>query len=251
MNNKLNIGPGEFSQIKADLWNALDYDSAFITPQGQLIDRLERQALRTALSGRVYESALDVGIGNGRLLEEYSPHVKRIVGLDISAKQLSKAREKAQKLHIYLTVKLSEDASQIPLPDSSFDLIVCTRVLQHLYNRQQAIGEFARLLKPEGELLLLTYNRYSIFGIKKLYENKFINPLKGNFSSPLSLNKELKAHGFEIKYYAGGLLGQPELFSENLSAASKSMIIFLERFSQVTPLKFFGGRQVVRACLKS
>ena len=46
------------------------------------------------------------------------------------------------------------DITTIPEPDASFDAILCSEVLEHLPDPPKAIGEFARLLKPEGRLIL-------------------------------------------------------------------------------------------------
>ena len=46
------------------------------------------------------------------------------------------------------------DITAIPLPDKSLDAIMCTEVLEHIPNPVAALKEFARLLKPEGYLLI-------------------------------------------------------------------------------------------------
>lgn len=46
------------------------------------------------------------------------------------------------------------DITSIPEPDGSFDAIMCTEVFEHLPNPIAAIKEFARLLKPGGQLIL-------------------------------------------------------------------------------------------------
>jgi SAM-dependent methyltransferase len=40
------------------------------------------------------------------------------------------------------------------VPDDTFDVIICTEVLEHLLHPEIAITEFARILKPQGKLLL-------------------------------------------------------------------------------------------------
>lgn len=46
------------------------------------------------------------------------------------------------------------DITTIPVPESSFDVVVCTEVLEHVPEPQRAIREFSRVLKPGGKLLL-------------------------------------------------------------------------------------------------
>jgi len=46
------------------------------------------------------------------------------------------------------------DITAIPEPDASFDAVLCSEVLEHLPDPPKAIGEFARLLKPGGRLIL-------------------------------------------------------------------------------------------------
>lgn len=46
------------------------------------------------------------------------------------------------------------DITNIPEPDASFDVILCTEVFEHLPNPVLAIKEFSRLLKSGGQLLV-------------------------------------------------------------------------------------------------
>jgi SAM-dependent methyltransferase len=46
------------------------------------------------------------------------------------------------------------DITSIPLKDSAMDLIICTEVLEHLYNPDGALREFSRILKDGGELAI-------------------------------------------------------------------------------------------------
>lgn len=45
------------------------------------------------------------------------------------------------------------DIVNIPEPDASFDVILCSEVFEHLPDATRALGEFARLLKPGGKLI--------------------------------------------------------------------------------------------------
>ena len=237
----------EFAKAKRDTWNTTDYGSWFKPARGQVIDTLEKAALARAFAGRKYNRALDVGIGNGRLLPIYAPHAAHITGMDISSEQLDQATEAARKLGINFDTKLCAEASRIEIPDQSYDLIICSRVLQHVYDWRESVAEFARILKPGGDLVLLTYNRASIYGLKKYYQHKFQNPTKGRFQNPAGLTRALKKNGLRIDYFAGALMGQPDLFSKDLSTASRQFINGLEPLSSVPLIKYLGSRLVIRA----
>jgi len=51
-------------------------------------------------------------------------------------------------------IDIVSSITSIPLPDSSFDAILCSEVLEHIPDPKLAIDEFLRLLKPNGILIL-------------------------------------------------------------------------------------------------
>ena len=51
-------------------------------------------------------------------------------------------------------IDIRSDIANIPQPDSSFDAVVCTEVLEHVPEPTKALEEFTRLLKPGGKLIL-------------------------------------------------------------------------------------------------
>lgn len=52
------------------------------------------------------------------------------------------------------TLDIISDIASIPEPDNSFDAVICTEVFEHIRHPREAIKEFARLLKPGGDLIL-------------------------------------------------------------------------------------------------
>lgn len=51
-------------------------------------------------------------------------------------------------------IDLVSDITAIPAPDESFDVILCSEVLEHVPEPTHALDEFTRLLKPGGTLIL-------------------------------------------------------------------------------------------------
>jgi dipeptidyl aminopeptidase/acylaminoacyl peptidase len=75
-------------------------------------------------------------------------------------------------------------------------------------------------------------------------DGRYIVAIKQN---PIGLSSELKKNRLKIEYLAGALIGQPELFSEDLSRSTRAFIDSVEGLARVFPFKHFGGRTVIRA----
>jgi demethylmenaquinone methyltransferase/2-methoxy-6-polyprenyl-1,4-benzoquinol methylase len=97
---------------------------------------------------------LDVGCGTGilaqHLLAAY-PHAEVIVELDFAEEMLAVNRSKFKDRRL---VRLVADASNLPLPDDSIDLILCFNVAPHLGNTQSAFADLLRVLTPGGTLAI-------------------------------------------------------------------------------------------------
>lgn len=51
-------------------------------------------------------------------------------------------------------IDIVSNIASIPVPDASFDAILCSEVLEHIPNPIAALQEFSRILKPGGTLLM-------------------------------------------------------------------------------------------------
>lgn len=101
-------------------------------PKGTLLDV---PAGEGALAARLIEAGFDV-----RCCDLY-PEIFRLDGVDIQQGDLNK---------------------QLPFPDRSFDFITCLEGLEHIENPQQAIREFARMLRPGGTVVISVPNILNI-----------------------------------------------------------------------------------------
>jgi phosphatidylethanolamine/phosphatidyl-N-methylethanolamine N-methyltransferase len=104
------------------------------------------------IGGRV----LEVGVGTGISLPLYSPHL-RIFGTDISEAMLKKAKRRVAEARLKNIEGLAVmDAEKLEFPDDSFDVVMAQYVITALPNPEAALDEFARVLRPGGELIILT-----------------------------------------------------------------------------------------------
>jgi phosphatidylethanolamine/phosphatidyl-N-methylethanolamine N-methyltransferase len=104
------------------------------------------------IGGRV----LEVGVGTGISLPQYAPHL-RIVGTDSSEAMLRKAKRRVAELRLKNVEGLAVmDAEKLEFPDDSFDVVMAQYVVTAVPNPEAALDEFARVLRPGGELIILT-----------------------------------------------------------------------------------------------
>lgn len=114
--------------------------------------------LLSLISSPKEPAILDVGCATGTSLLEagrvFGP-CRRLVGVDLSPGMVAAAREKAALLHVPAEF-LVADAEHLPLADAAFDLILCNSAFHWFTDRRQVVGEFSRVLRPGGRLLLTT-----------------------------------------------------------------------------------------------
>lgn len=151
--------------------------------------------------GAIHElPLLDVGCGNGRLLEAI-PAV-HYTGLDLSSQLLTRAQQRwPQHTFVHGSVL------QLPFADAQFDIVTCIATLQHvpsLAYRQQAMRELARVLKPGGTLFMLNWNlqaqpqyqQYRASAKDGYDEHDYLIPWKDDQGTVLA---HRYYHGFELQ----------------------------------------------------
>jgi len=125
---------------------------------GGIAERLEH-GLLLDLAGPVRGlSVLDVGCGDGRLVEVFSRHGADVTGIDADP-----AMVEAAGLTTPFGAVLRGDALALPFADARFDLVTMVTVLCHVENPGKALAEARRVLKPGGRLLLWELGRASLW----------------------------------------------------------------------------------------
>jgi len=109
-----------------------------------------------AAAERIGGRILEVGVGTGISLPEYSP-CNTIFGVDISEEMLRKAHKRVAELGLKHVEGLAVmDAEKLEFPDAAFDVVVAQYVVTAVPNPEAALDEFARVLKPGGEIVIVT-----------------------------------------------------------------------------------------------
>jgi phosphatidylethanolamine/phosphatidyl-N-methylethanolamine N-methyltransferase len=105
-----------------------------------------------SIGGRV----LEVGVGTGISLPQYAANT-RVFGTDISEAMLAKARQRVTEQRLNNVEGLAVmDAEKLEFPDNSFDVVMAQYVVTAVPNPEKALDEFARVLRPGGELIILS-----------------------------------------------------------------------------------------------
>ena len=169
------------------------------------------------------DKVLDLGCGNGRLLQIFEGQNIEYLGVDNSEKLIEIAKEEHPQHKFQVA-----DALNLPFPDNSFDKIYSIAVLHHIPStefRLQFLKEAKRVLKPGGFLIITAWNLWQrktawkllikniilkILGKSKLDFRDIFYPWKDSSKKIISqryfhlfTKKELKElfkkAGFEIK----------------------------------------------------
>jgi phosphatidylethanolamine/phosphatidyl-N-methylethanolamine N-methyltransferase len=132
-----------------DRWAPV-YDLVF----GPVFGRGRQTAI--AATNRMGGRVLEVGVGTGISLPKYAPNVC-VYGVDISERMLRKAQQRVDELQLKNVEGLAVmDAEHLEFPDKSFDVVMAQYVVTACPNPEACLDEFARVLKPGGELILLS-----------------------------------------------------------------------------------------------
>jgi ubiquinone/menaquinone biosynthesis C-methylase UbiE len=114
--------------------------------------------LRHALGDRASQSSLlNVGSSSGIMDAEFATEFREVAGIDIDQGAVEYARRNFQRDNLRFELG---DGLNIPFPDSSFDVLVCSQVYEHVPDQARLISELERVLKPGGLCYFAATNRF-------------------------------------------------------------------------------------------
>ncbi|MEW6575988.1 MAG: metalloregulator ArsR/SmtB family transcription factor [Pseudomonadota bacterium] len=134
------------------------------------VETAMRAILGEAPMGRV----LDIGTGTGRMIELFARDAVRFVALDNSVEMLRLARAKLAGLPDAAAVQshteiVLGDFNGLPFADGSFDTILFHQVLHYAQHPERAISEAARVLAPEGRLMVVDFASHDLEELRSVH----------------------------------------------------------------------------------
>jgi ubiquinone/menaquinone biosynthesis C-methylase UbiE len=115
-----------------------------------------------------HKRILDIGCGSGRhVAEAHALNNAMVVGVDPNIADLYEARD---RLDVHERMQTGGDQSRwylssanilcLPFREQSFDLVICSEVLEHIHDYQRSIREIQRVLASDGQLVISVPRRW-------------------------------------------------------------------------------------------
>ncbi|MCZ6771992.1 MAG: methyltransferase domain-containing protein [Proteobacteria bacterium] len=183
-------------------------------PTRQWLHCTRRDWIIDALRRYVHEkvdTTLEVGPGYGIYLPVLAQLSANVMATDIEDAYLNYAAG-LRSVHPNISLQI-DDITDSNLRDGSFDVILCTEVIEHIQESAAALREMHRLLKPGGVVVLSTPQRYSplelaakiafvpgIINIVRLvYREPILESGHINLMTERQITAQLEAAGFRIR----------------------------------------------------
>ena len=109
---------------------------------------------------------VDYGCGPGHDLVGFATESApaRLIGMDVSTTSLAEAEARLQMHGARVEfVRIQEGDRHLPSDDASVDVVHCSGVLHHTPDPERILGEFARILRPDGVAQIMVYNYDSVW----------------------------------------------------------------------------------------
>jgi phosphatidylethanolamine/phosphatidyl-N-methylethanolamine N-methyltransferase len=122
-------------------------------------DKLTEPAARAAVDAAMAcgPKVLEAGVGTGLSLGYYPAHAE-VYGVDLSEDMLRRAQAKVDKRGLSHVKSLQVmDVTHLTFPDDMFDAVTAQFIITLVPEPEKALDQFARVLRPGGEIILANH----------------------------------------------------------------------------------------------
>ncbi len=156
INKDQNVDPAELHKFASLAHRWWDKNSEF-KPLHEINPlRLDYIDQKTGLQGK---RVLDVGCGGGILAESMAARGAEVTGIDLGEKALKVAQLHSLESGIKVDYRLLSVESLAAENPSSYDVVTCMEMLEHVPDPSAIIAACAKLVKPDGHVFFSTINR--------------------------------------------------------------------------------------------
>lgn len=140
------------------------------------IDKVWRRKAAKEVAKHQPATILDLATGTADLaiaLAKRNPQA-HIVGMDISEKMLEIGKKKVAKQKMDPQIELRVgDAASLPFVDNTFDTVTVAFGVRNFEDLDKGLSEIHRVLKPNGQAVILEFSMPERFPVKQLYRFYF------------------------------------------------------------------------------
>ena len=169
---------------------------------------------------------LDAGCGRYMKFCRELSGTARVVGIDLES-VLDTNNDNAP-------FGITGDLSRLPFGSEQFEMVICRSVVEHLESPHQVFGEFWRVLRPAGKVVIVTPNKYDYVSliaamtpyqlhrnlVSKIFQSPAddVFPTRYRANTVSAMRKAMSAAGFvereltTINHYPAYLMFSPVLF---------------------------------------
>ncbi len=158
----------------------------------------------------------DLGSGEGLLSELLALRCRRVIAVDNSERIIAFAAARARKAGLANLEFRLGDLQNPPVEPESVDLVVLSQALHHAEDPAQALHSAHRLLRPQGQIMILELRRHAFEQARELYGDRWLGFTESD------LTRWLEAAGFrDVDITTVAREEQPPHFETLLASAAK------------------------------
>lgn len=177
MKSSLHI-PMEMVLRQMDLW--------YRTPLGGCLLEAEQAMLKSFLEDCLVQSLLQVGGPSEIFLFPLKSTFHRV-------------RLSPERMPIFKGPSVRASFEELPFLSESLDIVLLPHVLEFVSNPHIILNESHRVLAPEGRVIILGFNPWSLWGLFQCWVRHKTLPWRGHFINALQVKRWLEKQGFTIE----------------------------------------------------
>ena len=203
-----NVDPDEIEKFQSIASRWWDRDSEFkplhdINPLR--VDYIDRQC-----HGLAGKKLLDIGCGGGILAEALATRGAEVTGIDMAEQSLQVAQLHLHESGLQVDYQLSTAEEFAEHHPATYDVVTCLEMLEHVPDPDAIVAAAAKLLKPQGTMILSTLNRNPKSFALAIVGAEYVMGMipRGThqyrkFIKPSELASSLRAQGLDVRDITG------------------------------------------------